>query len=123
MHSAQSGGEARAVKRGPEGEVCIGHIYILMIQLAFMKAILIILAAILLLMAVDAKLPKLGDEVSVVVGGVDYRGVIEGMGDGFLCMNNTNFLLSGLMTPESKSPHTCFGIGQIQTLRWIGKSV
>jgi len=87
------------------------------------KILAIGLMLLLLGAVVDARPQKMGDEVSIVVDGNEYRGIIEGMGDGFLCMNLPNFLLNGLMTPESKSPHTCFGIGQISTLRWIGKSV
>ena len=84
-----------------------------------MRKILFILAILMLLVAVDARVPTVGDQVTLFVSTYRYDGTITDIADGFVCMNCTDMDANG--KPQihfDGGLDTCFGIGQIIALTW-----
>ena len=83
-----------------------------------MRKILIILAMLMLISAIDAKEPEVGDLVNVVAGNTEYEGKITGMSNGLMCLDARLMEVRGewVCTPR------CFGIGQIKELSWLNET-
>jgi hypothetical protein len=84
-----------------------------------MQKILFILAILLLLMAVDAKEPKVGDYVNVAVGSMVHTGKITSINYGLMCMEAEYIKGKDGWTYLDE----CFGIGQITALSWVNQTV
>lgn len=83
-----------------------------------MRKILFILAILLLLMAVDAKEPKIGDLVTVIAGNTEYEGKITGMSNGIMCIAaRITEGVDGWICRDY-----CFGTGQIEKLWWVNQT-
>lgn len=83
-----------------------------------MRKILFILAILAVLLAVDAREPKVGDLVSVISGNTEYEGKITGLSNGIMC-------IAARITEGDKGwicRDYCFGTGQITQLHWINQT-
>jgi hypothetical protein len=86
-----------------------------------MKKLILILAILALLAVADARIPKIGDHVKIVVpsgpSSVAYGGNITDISNGFICMNCSELInVNGSFPPDSEN--ICIGIGQIRELLW-----
>jgi hypothetical protein len=81
-----------------------------------MKKLLLILAILLLIASVDARVPKVGDHVRISFMGhqATISGNITEIENGMICLNNSSLEQNNI----EEVGNTCIGIGQIAVLSW-----
>ena len=88
------------------------------------KLIAILVLSIALMGCTEARMPKIGDQVQVIVGANSeqglyafYNGEITDIGNGFLCLNAL-YGFDGKNQIIKEPTNVCIGIGSIASLFW-----
>ena len=84
-----------------------------------MKIPIALIALLLMLAVVDARAPKVGDDVLIMVNGpilLAYDGIIKDISNGMICLNCTHAKAGDNLLFEGQPIDLCIGIGQISEL-------
>ena len=85
-----------------------------------MKITTLAILVLILIGAANARIPQKGDIVSIMTTDDRlFRGIVENLGDGLLCINCTDeSTAAGRYSANTPAVEMCLGIGCIESLLW-----
>jgi len=82
-----------------------------------MRTIALVILALVLMCVVDARMPKIGDYVSIKTANSEVDGHITDIENGLMCIRTSNWTRADGSIEEGRD--VCVGIGSITFLRWF----